>query len=74
MSPRLSRNPNSLRFVRQGGWKKHSTIQDFSIMYEPLLTCLDAIACTEQGWDTKTFACSAFLCAVTSAEEECPLV
>ena len=34
--------------------EKHSTIQDFNIMYEPLLTCLDAIACTEQGWDTKT--------------------
>ena len=31
-----------------------STIQDFNIMYEPLLTCLDAIACTKQGWDTKT--------------------
>ena len=23
-------------------------------MYEPLLTSLDAIACTKQGWDTKT--------------------
>ena len=34
--------------------EKHSTIQDFNIMYEPLLTSLDAIACTKQGWDTKT--------------------
>ena len=34
--------------------EKHNIIQDFDIMYEPLLTCLDAIGCTEQGWDTKT--------------------
>ena len=54
MSPRLSQNPNLLCFMRQDGcMEKHSTIQDFNIMYEPLLTSLDEIACTKHGWDTK---------------------
>ena len=34
--------------------EKYSTIQDFNIMYEPLLTCLDAICLYRTRWDTKT--------------------
>ena len=33
--------------------EKHTTIQDFHIMYEPLLNCLEAISCLESHWDAK---------------------
>ena len=33
--------------------EKHTTLQDFHIMYEPLLNCLEAISCLESHWDAK---------------------
>ena len=34
--------------------EKHSTIQDLSVMYEPLLVSLEAIGSLEPGWDSKS--------------------
>ena len=34
--------------------EKHNTIQDLSVIYEPLLVCLEAIGSLEPGWDSKS--------------------
>ena len=33
--------------------EKHTTLNDFNIMYEPLIECLEAVSSLEPGWDGK---------------------
>ena len=48
-------NTTKFRVFCETRWvEKHTTLNDFDVMYEPLLVCLEAIGSLETDWDSKS--------------------